>query len=493
MRSLERTGARSRGRLEAVKSQPATKRLPWPVTLFLVGLVIPWVIPIGPLNVSVYRLVLMATLLPSLVMWASGKAGRIRAPDICLFLYCGWAAFTLAKAHGAASVIEPAGIFFVETMGAYLLARCYIRDSEDFEHVIALVAKLVVLLLPFAVYEWLTGSKPILSIFSAVFPTVEVTMMTPRAGFWRVQGPFAHSILFGVFCGSVFALTHLVAGRGRHPVSRGLLTALVAVTAFLSMSSAPIAGLVIQGALMSWNRLLRFYANRWKLLFALMLAVYLVIEFGSNQTPINFYISHFTFDHHTGWFRIWIWQYGSASVLNHPLFGIGLGDWVRPKWMAPDSVDNFWLLTAMRHGLPALVLMMGAYLWIMLAVGFKAKLDERLENHRLAYLLCMAAFLFVGSTVYLLGAVYAWFFFLLGSGVWLLDVKTADGAVAERMNSPRRNAVSEVSVVGGGSVPAGQPHRDPRTADRRPGETLRAPARRSRRPASGTLQDMQDF
>lgn len=148
MRPVERTRVRSRGRLEAIKSEPATKRLPWPVTVFLTGLVIPWIIPLGPLNLSVYRLVLIATLLPCLVMWASGKAGRIRVPDIGFFLYCGWAALTLAKAHGAAHVIEPAGILFVETMGPYLLARCYIRDAEDFEHVIVLVAKLIVLLLP---------------------------------------------------------------------------------------------------------------------------------------------------------------------------------------------------------------------------------------------------------------------------------------------------------------------------------------------------------
>ena len=104
--------------------------------LFLVGLVIPWIIPVGPLNLSVYRIVLFVTLLPCLVMWASGKAGRIRAPDIGLFLYSGWAAITLVNAHGIAAAIEPGGILFIETMGAYLLARCYIRDAEDFENMI---------------------------------------------------------------------------------------------------------------------------------------------------------------------------------------------------------------------------------------------------------------------------------------------------------------------------------------------------------------------
>jgi len=432
LRPLERTGPRSpavsRLRLETAKDQPAKKRLPWPVVLFLIGLVIPWIIPLGPLNLSVYRLVLLATVLPCVVMWASGKAGPIRAADIGLLLYSGWAGVTLIKAQGAASAVQPVGIFFVETMGAYLLARCYIRDAEDFENVIALFTKLVILLLPFAVYEWLTASKPLLSAFGAVFPTVEVTLMQPRLGFWRVQGPFAHSIAFGLFCGSTFALTYLVLGKGRNSASGRVMTALVAATAILSMSSAPIAGLFVQCALLCWNWLLRQYRSRWKILWALAFAAYLVVEFGSNQTPIQFYIKYFTFDQQTGWFRIWIWEYGSASVLNHPLFGIGFGDWVRPKWMAPDSIDNFWLVTAVRHGIPAFLLLFGSCLGTTSAVALKSGLDEKLQNYRVAYLICMATYFIVGTTAHFWGAPYVWFLFLLGSGVWLLDVKPGEAA-----------------------------------------------------------------
>jgi hypothetical protein len=415
------------------------KKLPWPVVLFLFGLIIPWIIPVGPLNLSVYRIVLMATLLPCLVTWVSGRAGRLRVPDVCMLLYCAWAGVSLVKAHGAGPAVEPAGMLFVETMGPYLLARCYIRDAEDFENVITLAAKLVVLLLPFAVYEWLTGNKPILTGFGAVFPTVETTSMQ-RLGLWRVQGPFAHSIVFGLFCGSIFALRFLVASTGRNVFSRGLVAVTVAGTALLSMSSAPIGGLAVQGVLMSWNWLLKRYRSRWKILWALGFAGYLVVELGSNQTPIKFYISHFTFDGATGWFRLLIWQYGSASVANHPLFGIGLGEWVRPKWM-PFSVDNFWLLTAMRHGIPALVFMLGSCLWILFAVAFKQKPDERLQSYRVAYLICLATYVFVGTTVHFWAAGYVWFLFLLGSGVWLLDVETVDASRARHMDRPRRDAL----------------------------------------------------
>jgi O-antigen ligase len=424
-------------RLAPGKGEQAKKRLPWPVVLLLVGLFIPWIIPLGPLNMSVNRIVLVTMLVPCLIMWARGKAGPIRTPDIGLLLYCGWAAVSLVVAHGGTHAIEPSGMLFIETIGAYLMARCYIRDAEDFEKMVTLVAKLIAVLFPFALYESLTGSKPILSAFGAVLPTVEVTLQQPRFGLWRVQGPFDHSIAFGLVCGSVFVLSCLVTRIGRKAASRGLVAATVSGTALLSMSSAPIAGLVVQGALMSWNWLLRGYRSRWKILWALVFVGYLVVEFGSNQTPVQFYISHFTFDQQTGWVRLAIWEFGSASVLNHPFFGIGFGDWIRPKWM-PDSIDNFWLVIAVRHGIPACGLMLASCLWVMFAVAAKEKLDEGLQEYRAAYLICTTTCLLVGATVHFWGTPYTWFLFLLGSGVWLLDVNTGkDNIGTVRMSRPK--------------------------------------------------------
>ena len=148
-----------------------------------------------------------------------------------------------------------------------------------------------------------------------------------------------------------------------------------------------------------------------------------VVQFGSNQGAVKFFISNFTFDPQTGWYRVAIWDYGSASVLNHPLLGIGLADWERPRWMASDSVDNFWLLTAMRYGIPAVILLFGSCIWMTLAIVRAKAADSSIEICRLAYLMCMTTFFFVGATIHFSHAIYAWFMFILGSGAWLLDVK----------------------------------------------------------------------
>ncbi|HWK68760.1 MAG TPA: polymerase [Rhizobiaceae bacterium] len=404
--------------------------------------------PLGSLSLSVYRIVLLTAVLPCIFLLLRGKAGPVRVPDIGLFIYSLWAAVSFLLAHGVEGAIQPGGILFVETMGAYLLGRCYIRDAKDFRALAIALTKLVLLIAPFAVVEWATGKKPILLAFGTVFPTVEATLMAPRMGFYRVQGPFDHSILFGLLCGSVLSLTHLIAGKGRSFFARLPFSLGVAFTAILSMSSAPIAGLLLQTGLMSWNAALRKFKARWQLLFGIIFACYLVVEFGSNQTPIQFYISHFTFDKQTGWYRIWIWNYGSASVLAHPLFGIGFGQWARPAWMS-DSIDNFWLVVAVRHGIPAVAFLLISILSIMVSVGFK-KLDEALEDYRIAYLICIFTYLFVGTTVHFWTAAYAWFLFLLGSGVWLLDAKSDRGTVEapqKALNSPGSNRGSERSAA----------------------------------------------
>src|SRR5262245_45580739 len=68
----------------------ASKPSSWPVFLFLLALVVPWVISVGPLRLSLYRFVLLAMVLPCLTSWMSGKAGRIRIADIALLLFSLW-------------------------------------------------------------------------------------------------------------------------------------------------------------------------------------------------------------------------------------------------------------------------------------------------------------------------------------------------------------------------------------------------------------------
>src|SRR3954467_15953300 len=78
------------------------RKLGSPVILFLLALVVPWVIFIGPLRASLYRLVLLVMILPCLGMWISGKAGRIRLPDMALVLFSLWCSLSFVVNNGFA-------------------------------------------------------------------------------------------------------------------------------------------------------------------------------------------------------------------------------------------------------------------------------------------------------------------------------------------------------------------------------------------------------
>ena len=123
----------------------------------------------------------------------------------------------------------------------------------------------------------------------------------------------------------------------------------------------------------------------------------------ANRSALNIIVSFLVFETASYWYRTLIWTYGSETVLNHPLFGVGLNDWERPAWMPAASIDNFWLYLAIRAGLPAAFLMLLAFLWIYLAVSLKKGLEGRLVEYRTGFLISMTGFFLVGWTGALLG------------------------------------------------------------------------------------------
>ena len=66
------------------------------------------------------------------------------------------------------SSLQTWGIGLIETLGPYLLARCYIRDADDFYNLIRLQFRIVLLLLPFAIVEFITGHDIWRDLFAAI-------------------------------------------------------------------------------------------------------------------------------------------------------------------------------------------------------------------------------------------------------------------------------------------------------------------------------------
>lgn len=414
----------------------AKGRLPWPASIFIVALIIPFFFQVGPLLLTMNRTILLIMVIPCIIKWMSGAAGRIRTADVALLLFWFWGALSLSVLHGPGAAIESAGIDFVETMGAYLMARCYIRDAASFRQMVKLFFWTVAVMLPFAIYETLTARNIMLDIANSIWFSGHDALKDARWGFDRVQGVFQHPILFGVYCGSILSLTYYVLGHGMSRFWRLFAFGVVGLTASLSLSSGPMAMILAQVLFIGWDQILISVRRRWQIMAGGVLSLIILIELVADRSPARIFIAYFAFNKTSAQNRLRIWDWGTLSVSNHPVFGIGRNEWVRAPWME-NSIDMFWLVPAVRSGLPAGLLLQLVLLSITLPMIFKRGLSDRLSIYRTGYLICIVGFYLCGWTVDFWKTVYVQFLFLLGSGVWLLDVKNSDGEPAPVVETPK--------------------------------------------------------
>jgi hypothetical protein len=90
-----------------------------------------------------------------------------------------------------------------------------------------------------------------------------------------------------------------------------------------------------------------------------------------------------------------------------------------------DSMDNFWLVTAVRYGLPALLLLLALLLGLLWAAGQRKDLPPEWKRARHAWAFTLFGITVAAATVHLWNALFVLFLFLIGAGAWLLDAKPA--------------------------------------------------------------------
>lgn len=401
------------------------------VAVFMVGLLLPVIVYIGPLRLNFYRLALLCAIVPFFLGWLAGRAGRIHIADLLVLMYCAWASLSLFINHGigggvsgegspVSSAIETSGILVIETFGPYLVARICIRNQSDFEKFVRLFVVILAVMLPIAIIESFFNILLINKTFGTVFTTISDTNRPLRWGLERVQGPLDHPILFGVLCSAGFSLAFYVGTRGRSLLYRFARTSFAAANTFLSLSAGALVSVAVQTCLIVWERLTRAIPYRWSLLGVFLAIVYVVVDLLSNRTPVQVFLTYLTFNAHNAWNRIHIWHYGTAEVARHPFFGIGISEnWERAWWMS-SSMDNFWLVLAVRHGLPALSFFVLAVFVVAWSIGRAKHDDVGFIRCRYGYLFTIAGLCVSLATVHLWNATFAFFMFFLGSGLWMV-------------------------------------------------------------------------
>lgn len=405
--------------------KPASK-LALPVTLYLICVAVPVRFMLGPLQMTSLRLFVIA-MLPLLLVRLL-KTPRI-APDILLLLFVGWT-YVAMRMNTPAQAVEHAGITLLELFGGYALARIYIQTQAQFTALIKAVAGIVLLCLPLAVYETVTGDPPLIQLIRAIplITSVEVVSIATRLDLERVQAVFAHPIHFGLFCSTAVSLVYVGLTRSLSHPRRAVTAALIIATAFLALSSGAFLAVLIQLFLIAWAALFAGTKYKWVLLVAAAAAAYVFIDLLSNRTPIRVFFSYATFSAHNAYWRGIIFEWGMVNVWANPIFGLGLKDWVRPHFMHSGSMDNFWLVNAVRYGLPGVAFIAGA--WVLGLIRVARGPSTELKT---AWMFCMVGLTFTLCTVHVWTAVYSFVFFMFGAGQFLAkapDKAPAAGPVA---------------------------------------------------------------
>jgi O-antigen ligase len=436
----------------------ALTRTPWPLALLLISLVMPpeTNVMAGPIRLSPFRVVLILTFFPCAAALFGGRAGRLNLVDWLMLMHVCWAALALFVNHGVQQ-IEAAGIYGIEVFGAYMIGRVYVRDAQSFRCCAAWLLLLVGLIGITTVVESLTGRHVIREFVGAALGKPFSSPIGERFGYTRAYGPFDHPILYGVFAMSVLSLSWFTLSRNdKLSFSRIGQTLVVFVSGATALSSGAFATMIVQAGLITYERLFRWLPHRWWLLSGGMVAAYVFIDALSNRSGIKVFLSYLTFSAHTAYSRLNIWHFGMAEVKRHPVFGIGANDWARPNWMG-DSVDNFWLFTAMRYGVPGFLLLASALIVLFWKIGRNPIRNERGRivlcsstdegRLRLGWLYTMIGITVAAATVHLWNSVAIYFFFLMGAGVWLIKppAPTARRVVVRRAvrdGSPIADAMS---------------------------------------------------
>lgn len=411
----------------------------WSAEFFILSMAAPIVFYFGPLRFAPYRVILVALTVPLILRWLGGGAGRIRFADIAVLLFAAHGALGYIVLHGAAG-IEPAGIWFVETFGAYLMGRVLIRSPAAFVGFVRTSCLIIAFLSVFAMIEAVTGRLLIADLLKPVFRVLNTTAFGDmRLGLHRAFATFEHPILYGVFCAMPFALAWYALGRDGQTATRARWAAIPAFGAFWSLSMGAWLPVILQAAMIAWDHATRRVPGRWLIIVAGFVAVYVAIDILSNRTPIHVMTEYLLFSKHNGYVRIMIWEYGLADAMNHPLFGRGLGstEWVRPAWM-PPSVDAFWVVLAVRGGMVLMFLGALAFAAVIATLCARQEGDPLILTLRRGMVISIIGVSVAISTVHLWGATYALLMFYLGAGIWTRDFpgEAGGGAVSVRERAP---------------------------------------------------------
>lgn len=429
--------ANLRGRVSAAERRHAWARhrqemiglilakIDWiPVLVFVSLLLTPEArLDLGGFQLYPYRLAFFASL-PFTALRVARRPIRLGFTDL-LFISSACLMFLATAVHYTVDVAFKTGAAnMLDMLLAYLTGRVYFRSTLDIRRFLYRVSPLLAGVAVMMALESITHQYIVRPFVSAVTGHSSAAFLAQiyeiRNGFLRATGPFMHPITAGLFFGTLAPLY----ATADLPKRRwwGLISC---VGGIFGWSSAGIASILVGILLAVYQNLQPKLRTGWPVVVFTLVVMMVLVEALTESGIIRFIIRYGSLNPQTGYFRLAIWEYGSASVAKSPWFGIGFESYERPSWMKTASVDNYWLLHAMRYGIPGFALMFVGVIFAITRLSL-AKRDGQLgavHGHVLEVGLCISLSVtyFSLASVAPWGADLAWIIILTGAAVGLTD------------------------------------------------------------------------
>lgn len=432
-RTLPIAGSDERTPPAGASAPPLSSRTKVAILLFVATLFLPSIFFLGSVVLTPTLLYLALGFIPFIALWITGRAGVRMATDTLVLAFVGWSFFTRLILLDVGEALEPAGVVLLQTGGAYFAGRVLVQNAAATRLVFGTAIAGIALLLPFLLWESLTGTKLLLDAAALFGKTLVPTYMDPRWGFQRSQGVFEHPILLGMFVATLLSPAIFMFGSTQGKWKPWLAAPLMVLSAMTSLSTGALLSMNIQLGLTLWNAVLRSVKKRWAILIWLVITLYVTADLLSNRTPFHLFVDYATFSAQSSYNRILIWQFGSAAVMGAPLFGHGTDDWERPAFMHA-SMDNFWLVIAYRYGIPAFLFLAAAFFLTIWRIARHTDDDQQGRDMRLAIIFSLVATMIAAVSVHLWNNSYIWLMFMLGSVAWMAradDGEAKDSPVVE--------------------------------------------------------------
>ncbi len=405
-------------------------------------------------NIYAYRATVILLLVPAFYR-ALKDMNSFKIFDVLILASCLWTIVAFTYRNGFEGGFLRSFAIFIDTFGAYLIARTSVRSLSDLRAFLILIMPGVLFAGIFLLVESITGRLILRPLFASVFGAAVnyeggvaqgalQLLSERRLGLLRAYSTFSYPILGGTILASLIPI-YFLSGIRSWPFVLGLAGSCFA---FFTVSSAAIIALGLGFGLIIFDRLLpRLRPLNWHYVIGVGVVYSVLVNF-ILESGIVGVIGRFTLNPATAYIRRLQWQYGTESIANYPIFGIGFDEYERAEWMTA-AIDAHFLSIGIRDGLATPLLLFLAVILIMVAIGKRIALEQKRERDLLVAInFSIGVLVFISMTVTYFSEANIWFMMVLGIGAAFAAGKQADGT--QRMVRVRVPA----DFQGGRFVPA---------------------------------------